>query len=53
MGHDEPQAMAPPKLDGESLATWEKLLSRPARDLPDIRRLLDMEAPAAPEPAER
>lgn len=32
-------------LDAEAQATWEKLLDRPPRDLPDIRALLDMPAP--------
>lgn len=34
-------------LDAEAQATWEKLLDRPPRDLPDIRALLDMPAPPA------
>ena len=34
-------------LDAEARATWEKLLDRPPRDLPDIRALLDMTAPLA------
>ena len=34
-------------LDAEAQATWEKLLDRPPRDLPDIRALLDMPAPLA------
>ena len=32
-------------LDPEEQATWERLLDRPPRDLPDIRALLDMPAP--------
>lgn len=34
-------------LDAEAQATWERLLDRPPRDLPDIRALLDMPAPLA------
>lgn len=34
-------------LDAEEQATWERLLDRPPRDLPDIRALLDMPAPLA------
>ena len=34
-------------LDAEEQATWEKLLDRPPRDLPDIRALLDMPVPPA------
>ena len=34
-------------LDAEAQATWERLLDRPLRDLPDIRALLDMPAPLA------
>lgn len=36
-------------LDAEAQATWERLLDRPPRDLPDIRALLDMPAPLAPD----
>ena len=34
-------------LDAEARATWEKLLDRLPRELPDSRALLDMPAPPA------